>query len=477
MAASSAPRRILIVYSGSRGDWQPYVVAGTILREAGYEVKLCGPGDAAAIAAEHDLPFQRIRQSVLRTWRDEWTEAVSHEKGPAFVMRSDRDEMIAEKKASYEVFLSFKPELVLTSFLTLLEVSIFSEIFDDIPFVNFGLQTPPGRGWNLASLDLPRVLKPLNWRLNKFMLSMICKMQRKELDLIPEVLPQEMRKLCPKKITKEPFLEHWSVEAVFPNLIAQSTAINGECGKEYKTVVSLGPLMPAPSSQSGQEFGGDQRQQMEDFLAQGDAPVYIGFGSMKVFTPKYMTLLCARALHLTGLRGVICAGWAGMDPQHLEGEADELELTEYVKNSVLFMPKSPHGLLFPRCQAIVHHGGAGTMNASVRSGKPTIVIPILLDQYDHARRINELGIGKGLKHLRHQTPSTIAAAIKECIDSQSIRTKAEEVGAKMRHEEAQAPARLTQFVQEYFRDYVDGGLFKSLMTDTRERRAQQCCKC
>ncbi|CAE7359519.1 UGT80A2 [Symbiodinium sp. KB8] len=216
---------------------------------------------------------------------------------------------------------------------------------------------------------------------------------------------------------------------------------------------------------------------MEDFLAQGDAPVYIGFGSMKVFTPKYMTLLCARALHLTGLRGVICAGWAGMDPQHLEGEADELELTEYVKNSVLFMPKSPHGLLFPRCQAIVHHGGAGTMNASVRSGKPTIVIPILLDQYDHARRINELGIGKGLKHLRHQTPSTIAAAIKECIDSQSIRTKAEEVGAKMRHEEAQAPARLTQFVQEYFRDYVDGGLFKSLMRDTRERRAQQCCKC
>ena len=91
---------------------------------------------------------------------------------------------------------------------------------------------------------------------------MICKMQRKELDLIPEVLPQEMRKLCPKKITKELFLEHWSVEAVFPNLIAQSTAINGECGKEYKTVVSLGPLMPAPSSQSGHEFGGDQMQQM-----------------------------------------------------------------------------------------------------------------------------------------------------------------------------------------------------------------------
>lgn len=392
-------------------------------------------------------------------------------------MRSDRDEMIAEKKAEYDLFSTFKPELILTGPLTLLEVSIFSEIFDDIPFVNLGLQTPPGRDWNLASVDLPRFLKPLNGQLNKFMMSMLLKMQRKELDCIPEVLPPDMRKSCPKKITKQPWMEHWSEQAVFPNLVAQSTVINGDCEKHYKTVVSLGPLMLSPSAQSGHEFGGDQMQQMEDFLARGDAPVYIGFGSMKIFTPKYMTLLLARALQLTGLRGVICAGWAGIDLQHLEGEADELELTEYINRSVLFMPKSPHGLLFPRCQAIVHHGGAGTMNASVRSGKPTIIIPVIFDQYGHSRRINEMGVGKGLKHIRHQTPTTIAAAIKECIDSQSIRTKAEEVGSAMRREEEQAPAKLTQFIQDYFRDYVDGGRFKSMMRDTRERRAQQCCKC
>ncbi|CAE7683109.1 UGT80A2 [Symbiodinium sp. CCMP2592] len=454
MATSSTPRRILIVYTGSRGDWQPYVVAGTILREAGYEVHLCGPGDAAGMAADHDLPFQRVRQSILRNWPDKFSDAISHEKMPTVPVRSDRDEMIAERKALYDLFSTFKPELVLTAFMTLIEVSIFSEIFDDIPFVNFALQTPAGRDWNMASINLPRLLKPLNWQLNMFMMSMILKMQRKELDCIPEVLPPELRKSMPKKITTQPWLEHWSEQAVFPNLVAQSTVINGDdWGKHYKTVVSLGPLML------------------------GDAPVYVGFGSMKVFTPKYMTLLCARALHLTGLRGVICAGWAGIDLQHVEGEADELELTEYINRNVLFMPKSPHGLLFPRCQAIVHHGGAGTMNASVRSGKPTIIIPILLDQYDHSRKINEMGIGKGLKHLRHQTPSTIAAAINECINSQSIRTKAEEVGSAMRREEEQAPVKLTQFIQDYFRDYVDGGRFKSIMRDARERRAQQCCKC
>ena len=108
MATSSTPRRILIVYSGSRGDWQPYVVAGTILREAGYQVQLCGPGDAAGIAADHDLPFQRIRQSVLRNLDDKLVDSLSHEKMVQLPMRSDRDEMIAEKKAEYDLFLNFQ---------------------------------------------------------------------------------------------------------------------------------------------------------------------------------------------------------------------------------------------------------------------------------------------------------------------------------------------------------------------------------
>jgi len=40
----------------------------------------------------------------------------------------------------------------------------------------------------------------------------------------------------------------------------------------------------------------------------------------------------------------------------------------------------PHGWLFPRCAAAVHHGGAGTTAASTAAGIPTAIVPFFGDQ-------------------------------------------------------------------------------------------------
>ena len=52
------------------------------------------------------------------------------------------------------------------------------------------------------------------------------------------------------------------------------------------------------------------------------------------------------------------------------------------------------------CQVVVHHGGAGTLNASARSGRPTVVAPIFVDQPGHAGLVNENGFGVGLKYMQ-----------------------------------------------------------------------------
>ena len=67
---------------------------------------------------------------------------------------------------------------------------------------------------------------------------------------------------------------------------------------------------------------------------------------------------------------------------------------------VLFMKTAPHGTLFPRCSVIVHHGGSGTSNASVRSGTPTIICPIWFDQFDNSAAVNARGIGVGMQNMR-----------------------------------------------------------------------------
>ena len=53
------------------------------------------------------------------------------------------------------------------------------------------------------------------------------------------------------------------------------------------------------------------------FLENGQKPIYIGFGSLCVGDPRLATEKVLRALMRAGQRGIICGGWGGMNPEHL----------------------------------------------------------------------------------------------------------------------------------------------------------------
>ncbi len=107
--------------------------------------------------------------------------------------------------------------------------------------------------------------------------------------------------------------------------------------------------------------------EVEAYLASGDPPVYVGFGSMP--RPK------ARAV-LESLRGrrAIVSGLPA--PQ-----------------GALAVGATPHGKLFPRCSLVIHHGGAGTTHTAARSGVPQQVVPHATDQFFWKKRVDALGLG------------------------------------------------------------------------------------
>ena len=49
-------------------------------------------------------------------------------------------------------------------------------------------------------------------------------------------------------------------------------------------------------------------------------------------------------------------------------------------DNVLLVDAVPHDWLFPRCQAVIHHGGAGTTAAGLLASCPTTVVPFFGDQ-------------------------------------------------------------------------------------------------
>jgi len=50
--------------------------------------------------------------------------------------------------------------------------------------------------------------------------------------------------------------------------------------------------------------------------------------------------------------------------------------------------------LLPKCTAVVHGGGVGTVAAAVTHSTPQLVCPSRFDQYDNARRVKQRGVGE-----------------------------------------------------------------------------------
>lgn len=53
----------------------------------------------------------------------------------------------------------------------------------------------------------------------------------------------------------------------------------------------------------------------------------------------------------------------------------------------------PFREIFPRCAAIVHHGGIGTTAEAFAAGKPQLILPLGFDQLDNGVRVQKLGAG------------------------------------------------------------------------------------
>ena len=236
---------------------------------------------------------------------------------------------------------------------------------------------------------------------------------------------------------------------------------------------SAGALMPSEDQQGVASFGSEEQPEVERFLAAGDAPIYMGFGSIISGSSKFMTLQLLRALKITGERGILMKGWSSMCIEDVEGEEDAEELKAYAAEKVLFIAKASHTWLFPRCKVLVHHGGAGTFNASTKSGTPTVIAPIFVDQPYHASLLNKRGNGVGTDLLAKLKPEDLAAAISKCLNTPSIQQKAKEVAQQMSLEDGRA--RFVEVIKDYFESHIKTGKHQKMVDSFNSQSCWSCC--
>ena len=113
---------------------------------------------------------------------------------------------------------------------------------------------------------------------------------------------------------------------------------------------------------------------VEQFLAAGESPLLVTFGSMASDAAAARAAAVSEALATAGRRAIV---------QGLPVQAS---------STILPAGALDHRALMPRTRAVIHHGGAGTAHAVVAAGVPSIVVPHVGDQRYWADRLHRLGV-------------------------------------------------------------------------------------
>jgi vancomycin aglycone glucosyltransferase len=140
---------------------------------------------------------------------------------------------------------------------------------------------------------------------------------------------------------------------------------------------------------------------LDAWLAEGEPPVYVGFGSMMGGGPERMQRVVIDAIGSLGRRALVSRGWAKLGADLPPGWRA--------------VGETAHALLFPRCACVVHHGGSGTTAAALRAGVPQVLVPLILDQYHHAQLLYEQGLTPKPVAMERITAPQLAAAIGEAL--------------------------------------------------------------
>ncbi|MBI5953028.1 MAG: glycosyltransferase family 1 protein [Chloroflexi bacterium] len=403
--------RITIFGAGSQGDIQPCLRLGKGLQDSGLHVLLAAPQNFADLIRKEGVPFHSLRGDVQKIMSGE-TGQTFMENGSSNLFQSIR----AMRKMVGQVAIQMAEDVLeacrdADALITLAVFAPFGKTIAEICGIPLILVEPtpvlPTRNFPAPGWIVQKNLGGVHNRLSGFvMLNVIWQWYRPFVNEFRERFG----------------LRHMNASD-FHHILSSTILLSAYSPK----------VIPHPRDWSdkvhitGYWFQDSQSawqpsDELESFLAQGESPVYVGFGSMAGRDPERLTVLVLEALSKSGQRGVLATGWGGLN-------------TTNAPKDIFVLDSAPHGWLFPRMSAVVHHGGAGTTAGGLRAGVPTVIVPFIVDQRFWGERVHDLGVGVKPIPAKGLTAVRLAESIHRAVREAQIRQRAESLGRLIRSED------------------------------------------
>jgi len=394
---------------GTRGEVEPYVAVGRELVRRGHDVRMAvAPEmvDFVESAGPTAVAYGPDLKVILDPHRDFWVYFFGNpwkiqELGKMWQQVSEPLTQCREEVSRTLTSLAEGADLLLTG-MNYEDTAANVAEYCDIPLATLHIFPWRANGQLLPYLPAPlgraamKMFEWLSWRGPK----KVEDAQRSELGLPTATGPWTRR------IAERGSLEIQAYDEVcYPGLAAEWAEWNG--GKPPQR-----PFVGALTM----ELVTDTDDDVASWIAAGTPPICFSFGSVGVESAAGTLAMISAACATLGERALIVA--AGTDFSNV-ADLDHVKVVGVMN----------YGANLPGCRAFAHHGGAGTTNAGLRAGLPTLILWTLPDQGAWGARVKRLKVGTG-RRFSTTTEESLIADLRTVLAPQCL-TRAREIASRM----------------------------------------------
>ncbi|MFI8238607.1 glycosyltransferase [Streptomyces sp. NPDC085866] len=396
--------RALIYSHGTRGDMQPYLALAFALNQAGHSARLVGPRLYGPMASEYGVDFAPVEDEAVRLHqRPDVREILVNSEGKGDAYDRARERIFAEIfPRLYPIMLKDMwdaaaegADVVIHSHSSRQAVHQIAEKLG-VPHVLASLyphfvasrRYPPEVGtFEQRPDNLERHARANDNPIKGPLAEMFGRWRADVLGLPPRdgALDNRFR----ADGTPAPVLLGFSPHVIEP-------------ADDWPEWVHTTGFWMLPSSTRWQPS-----ERLLQFLDDGDAPVFFGFGSHMGTDPEEVGRIVLEVVRRTGVRAIVVTGWGGASiPNPPE--------------NVLVEDEIPYDWLFPRVRAVVHPGGTGAHNTALRAGVPQVICPFQKEALMWADHLHGLGVAPPPVPHRHLTADTLTKAVDQAVKDPGI---------------------------------------------------------
>ncbi len=403
---------IILLSVGTRGDMEPFLAIGNLLKEKGNRVICALPEQYRKLAEDANIDFFSLGTKFIDLLESDDGRAALGGAGSglrkmmAYIrLARHQNEVNRELVAKqYDLIESEKPDRIVYNgkaiYPVIWELNNRGKtiLISPVPYVHY----VKGHTHVAFNSNYGPFLNKLTYSLANFGVITTVMITKKWLKMTEKITRKQVRDALHSNKT---------IYTISPTLYPRP-----ESWHENIKILGYHRLNKAINWQPGKE--------LTDFLARHDRILFITFGSMTNPEPEKKSRMFIDILERNKIPAIINTASGGL-----------VRPNGYDSDLLHFVNQVPYDWILPKVYGIIQHGGSGTIHLGLRYGCATLVIPHIIDQFVWNKMIYTMGAGPKGMNIHKTTTKTLEPKILELVNNESFKKQAEKISGKMAKED------------------------------------------